>query len=56
MNLVGFTQSDVTFNFLLSIATTRALADYAAMLIDLKNSLHVQESHVIVMGASYGGS
>ncbi|KAI5411556.1 uncharacterized protein LOC127086147 [Lathyrus oleraceus] len=33
----------------------QALADYAAVLIYLKNSLHAQESPVIVMGASYGG-
>ncbi|CAL5201055.1 unnamed protein product [Lathyrus oleraceus] len=33
----------------------QALADYAAVLIDLKNSLHAQESPVIVMGGSYGG-
>ncbi|KAI5411555.1 hypothetical protein KIW84_056566 [Lathyrus oleraceus] len=34
----------------------QALADYTFVLIDLKNSLHAQESPVIVMGAFYGGS
>ena len=36
--------------------SAQALADYAAVLKHIKNTLHAQNSPVIVIGGSYGGS
>ncbi|XP_058754529.1 uncharacterized protein LOC131627708 [Vicia villosa] len=57
-NSVPFGSKDKAYknaNTLGYLNSEQALADYAAVLIDLKNSLHAQESPVIVMGGSYGG-
>lgn len=36
--------------------SAQAIADYAAVLIHIKKTLHAQKSPVIVIGGSYGGS
>jgi len=36
--------------------SAQALADYAAVLNHIKKTLHAQNSPVIVIGGSYGGS
>lgn len=37
-------------------SSAQALADYAEILIHLKQKLHARNSPIIVMGGSYGGS
>ncbi|KVH90618.1 Peptidase S28 [Cynara cardunculus var. scolymus] len=37
------------------LSSTQALADYATLIIDLKNNLTAMDSAVIVFGGSYGG-
>lgn len=36
--------------------SAQAIADYAAVLLDLKKRLSAQNSPIIVIGGSYGGS
>lgn len=38
------------------LSSTQALADYATLILDLKNNLTASESPVVVLGGSYGGS
>lgn len=38
------------------LSSTQALADYATLVIDLKNNLTANDSPVVVFGGSYGGS
>lgn len=38
------------------LSSTQALADYATLIIDLKENLTATESPVVVFGGSYGGS
>lgn len=38
------------------LSSTQALADYATLIIDLKNNLTAIDSPVVVFGGSYGGS
>ena len=38
------------------MSSTQALADYATLIIDLKNNLSATDSPVVVVGGSYGGS
>lgn len=49
---------DVAYNKSLVgyLTTTQALADYAALILDLKNNLSSQSSPVVLFGGSYGGS
>uniref|UniRef100_A0A803L310 Lysosomal Pro-X carboxypeptidase n=1 Tax=Chenopodium quinoa TaxID=63459 RepID=A0A803L310_CHEQI len=37
------------------LSSTQALADYATLILDLKNNLTASESPVVVFGGSYGG-
>ncbi|OAY68101.1 Lysosomal Pro-X carboxypeptidase [Ananas comosus] len=48
---------DVAYNKSLVgyLTTTQALADYAALILDLKNNLSSQSSPVVLFGGSYGG-
>lgn len=38
------------------LSSTQALADYATLIVDLKNNLSATDSPVVVFGGSYGGS
>jgi len=38
------------------LSSTQALADYATLILNLKNNLTAKESPVVVFGGSYGGS
>ena len=38
------------------LSSTQALADYANLIVDLKNNLSAIDSPVVVFGGSYGGS
>lgn len=38
------------------LSSTQALADYASLILDLKQNLTATDSPVVVFGGSYGGS
>lgn len=38
------------------LSSTQALADFAVLITDLKKNLTAEESPVVVLGGSYGGS